>query len=345
MTAVDAARGTGATSRRAPGRTVDHDLALLDTMLRIRFFEEIALELTSRGDIVGALHPYTGHEAIAAGVARHVGRDDQVVSYYRCHGHALATGLDPFEMFAELLGRATGVNRGKGGSMHLAQRSRNFFGGNSIVGANVGIAAGMAAGLRIRGRRAAAIVFLGDGATGAGVVLETLRIAAHQRLPLLLVCENNAYQDRTPSRLVSTVPPAAVAAGLGVPAETVDGNDVTAVDDVAGRLLPAVRDGDGPRFVEATTYLRDFHCQWGELPPAEYRPPAEVALWRERDPIERLERSLLARGMPAARLRAGRERVRAERRRAATAALAEPEPHPAEATEHLTARPWPTGGW
>lgn len=325
-----------AADHRVPG-AADRDLDLFAAMVRIRLFEEKALALTTSGAIPGALHPYTGHEAVAAGIGRHLGPGDQVVSYYRCHGHALMAGLDPFEMFAELLGRAAGVNKGKGGSMHLAQRSRNFFGGNSIVGSNVAIAAGIAAGIDIRGERVAAIVFLGDGAMGAGVVLEALRIAQHQRLPLFLVCENNAYQDRTASHLVASRPPAVVASGLGVAAATVDGNDAVAVAGAAGPLLDSVRGGDGPRFLEARTYLRDFHCQFGPRAPDEYRPAGEVARWLAADPIERLRRRLVDRGVHPERLDGLRRRVAAEIERAAAAALAAPAPDPAEATTDLTA--------
>ncbi|HEU5471037.1 MAG TPA: thiamine pyrophosphate-dependent dehydrogenase E1 component subunit alpha [Actinophytocola sp.] len=315
-------------------------LALLTTMLRIRAFEETALDLTRRGEIPGAVHPYTGHEAIAAGVGGRLGPRDEVVSYYRCHGHALACGLEPAAMFAELLGRASGVNRGKGGSMHLAQRSRRFLGGNSIVGAGVGIAAGMAAAARIRGSRAAVVAFVGDGAMGAGVVLETLRIAARQALPLLLVCENNGWQDRTASPLVSGQPPAAVATGLGVPARTVDGNDVGAVADLAGELLAEVRAGRGARFLEASTYLRDFHCQFGPVPPEPYRPAEEVRRWRDRDPVSTAERALLARRVDQStvdELRAGAYREMAE---AAEWALAEPAPGPEEIGTDLMVSRW-----
>jgi len=334
VTVVDAKVGG-----RLPG-PVDRDLELLALMLTIRAFELRALALTSNGAIVGALHPYTGHEAVAAGVGRHFGPSDQVISYYRCHGHALAAGLEPFEMFAELLGRAAGVNKGKGGSMHLAKRSRNFFGGNSIVGSNVAIAAGIAAALDIRGEQAAAIVFLGDGAMGAGAVLETLRIASHQRLPLLLVCENNGYQDQTASHLVSSVAPAAVASGLGVPSTTVDGNDAIAVADTVGPLLAQVRRGGGPRFVEARTYLRHFHCQFGIEPPPECRPADEVARWTAADPIDRMERALLDRGVPAERLHRLRERMARAVDEAAEAALAAPEPDPADAGTGLTVNGW-----
>ncbi|GAB2596720.1 hypothetical protein GCM10027168_31860 [Streptomyces capparidis] len=313
---------------------------LLRTMLRIRAFEDAALDLARRGLVPGAVHPSTGHEAVAAGALERLGPADSVVSYYRCHGHALAVGVPPQPMFAELLGRASGVNRGKGGSMHLALRSRAFLGGNSIVGAGVPAAAGLAAAARIRGHDGVAIVFLGDGAMGAGVVLETLRIASRQALPLLLVCENNGWQDRTASPRVTDLAPARVSQGLGVPARTVDGNDPAEVADAAGALLGETRSGAGPRFLEAVTYLRDFHCQFGPVPPDEYRPADEVERWRERDPVARAERELAALGVPEEDL--ARERARAEREMAdaAEAALAEPFPSAEEAAQDLTVAPW-----
>jgi TPP-dependent pyruvate/acetoin dehydrogenase alpha subunit len=319
---------------------VARGLSLLTMMLRIRAFEETALDLARRGEIVGAVHPYTGHEAVAAGVGEQVGPEDQVVSYYRCHGHALARGLEPIAMFAELLGRSSGVNKGKGGSMHLAQRSRGFLGGNSIVGANVGIAAGMAAAARIRGEHTAVVAFLGDGAMGAGVVLETLRIASRQGLPLLLVCENNGYQDRTASHLVSDRAPASVAAGLGVASATANGNDAGEVADIAGKLLAEVRDGRGPRFLEASTYLRDFHCQLGVVPPEEYRPEEEVRAWRAADPITIAEHTLAAQHVQRSTMDEMRRRAYQEMTAAATNALAEPPPTPEEAEHDLTVSQW-----
>lgn len=331
MTLLDAdARAQAVADANRPGRIT----GLLRMMLRIRAFEETALARTRAGDIVGALHPYTGHEAIAAGVGEALRPDVEVVSYYRCHGHALAAGLDPTAMFAELFGRATGVNRGKGGSMHLAQRARRFLGGNSIVGANVAIAAGIAAAAQVRGT-GPVVVFFGDGALGAGVVLETLRIAQRQALPMLFVCENNGYQDRTASPIVSDLAPGQVAAGLGVTSVDVDGNDARAVADQARDLLGAVRDGSGPRFLEARTYLRDFHCQYGPGTPDEYRPAEEVAAWRARDPIDRAARELPA--GEVADLRAG---AYEEMGRAARCAAAEPLPAPEDAGRDVTVARW-----
>jgi TPP-dependent pyruvate/acetoin dehydrogenase alpha subunit len=317
-----------------------HGLALLEMMCRIRAFEEVALDLARQGHVVGAVHPYTGHEAIASGVGDRLGPEDHVVSYYRCHGHALAAGLPPTAMFAELLGRASGVNRGKGGSMHLADRSRRFLGGNSIVGAGVGIAAGMAAAQRIRGGPGVVVVFFGDGAMGAGVVLETVRIAARQRLPLLFVCENNGYQDRTRSSLVSDRSPSDVANGLGVPAVVAEGNDVEEVTTAAGGLLDEVRGAGGARFLEALTYLRDFHCQLGAAPPDQYRPADEVRWWSAHDPITQAGRTLVLRGVAEETLLALRERVHQEMVDAADWALREPVPTPDEAMRDLT-----TSGW
>jgi len=324
-------------AHRSGSEAVAHGLSLLTMMVRIRAFEETALDLTRRGEVVGAVHPCTGHEAIAAGVCDRLGPRDEVVSYYRCHGHALASGLEPAAMFAELLGRASGVNKGKGGSMHLAQRSRRFLGGNSIVGAGIGIAAGMAAAARIRGVRMAVVAFMGDGAMGAGVVLETLRIAAKQALPLLLVCENNGWQDRTASHLVTDQTPAAVATGLGVPSTVVDGNDAGEVAGIAGALLDQVRAGLGARFLEASTYLRDFHCQFGLLTPGPYRPEDEVRQWQARDPIAAAGRALRVAQSTLDELR---REAREEMAVAAAHALAEPVPAPAQARHDLTVSRW-----
>jgi len=300
----------------APPLTGAELLAIYQVMTLIRAFELECLALLRRGLIRGVVHPYIGHEAIAASVCRHVRETDKVVSYYRCHGHALALGVDAGELMAEMFARIGGVCRGHGGSMHIVDMRKGFLGGNSIVGAGVPIAAGAAVACQLAGADDATIAFFGDGATGAGCVLETFNIAAAQHLPLVLICENNLYQDQTRSEAVfpdshlTRLPRA-----FGIPSETVDGNDPAAVVAATRRALAHVRQGHGPYFVEARTYLGKFHSQYGRSEPAEYRPLAEVATWLERDPLRLVARELESSGVTTTELgaivRAALEKVEA----------------------------------
>jgi TPP-dependent pyruvate/acetoin dehydrogenase alpha subunit len=297
------ARGDNATF--ASDLPLDHTrlLAIYRVMTLIRAFELECLMLLRRGEILGVVHPYVGHEAIAASVCPLLRPSDKVVSYYRCHGHALALGVDPGALMAEMFGRATGCCGGQGGSMHIVDTGLGFLGGNSIVGAGVPIAAGVSLACQLADQGDITTVFLGDGAMGAGCVLETLNIAAVQHLPLVFVCENNLYQDQTrsdhvfPDTNLIRLPSA-----FGIPAETVDGNVPSGLVAAAERALAHSREGRGPFFIEARTYLGKFHSQYGQSEPREYRPPDEVARWRERDPLRMTAQQLEAGGASPAEL-------------------------------------------
>jgi acetoin:2,6-dichlorophenolindophenol oxidoreductase subunit alpha len=254
-------------------------------MCLIRAFEEAVLTLTADGLVPGFVHPCTGHEAIAAGAIGARDEHEWVVTYYRCHGHALACGSDPLAVLREIMVRRGGLCGGKGGSMHLADRRRRLLGASSVVAAQLPVAAGVAMTEQRSGTRAV-LVFCGDGALGAGVAYETLTIANLRRLPLLVVCEDNGWQDHTPSPQVSTLTPARLCEGLGLRCREVDGNDLVAVADAAAELLADCRAGRGPAVLVARTYLRDFHAQSGPAVPAQYRPSAEVEHWLARDPLE-----------------------------------------------------------
>lgn len=248
---------------------------LLRQMLLIRHFEEAALECMRDGLVAGVIHPYTGHEAVAVGVFAARDPAEWAVSYYRCHGHALAAGSPPLGLMLEVLGRKGGVCGGKAGSMHLADRDHFLLGASSIVGGQLPIAAGVALAEKASGSGKAVVVFCGDGALGAGVAYETLTISLHLGLPLLVVCEDNGWQDQTASHLVRAIPPAELVRRLGLGNLEIDGNDVLAVRDAATDLLARCRGGHGPQVLVAQTYLLDFHAQWGIEPPDEYRPRAE----------------------------------------------------------------------
>lgn len=256
------------------------------TMLRIRVLEERIIESANRGEIVGFVHPYTGQEAVAAGVLAARRPDEWVVSFYRCHGHAVAAGLPLDGIVREILGRSGGLCGGKGGSMHLADRSRHFLGASSIVGSQLSIAAGVAMAEKTTAAGRATVVFCGDGALGTGVSFETLTIAATLGLPLVLVCEDNGWQDHTRSDLVRHRTPTELVAGLGIDHLEVDGNDVEAVHRAAGTLLARCRRDRRPQVLVARTYLRHYHAQVGGARPAEYRPADEVAYWLARDPLD-----------------------------------------------------------
>jgi TPP-dependent pyruvate/acetoin dehydrogenase alpha subunit len=255
-----------------------------------------------------------------------------VVSYYRCHGHALAAGSDPLAVLREIMARRGGLCGGKGGSMHLADREHRLLGASSVVAAQLPIAAGVA--MTELGTGRAVVVFCGDGALGAGVAYETLTVARLRRLPLLVVCEDNGWQDHTPSPEVAVLSPSELAAGLGVPSRAVDGNDVDEVGAATEELLADCRAGAGPRLLVAHTYLRDFHAQAGPTRPPEYRPAAEIAVWRERDPLRIAARRLAD---PAAI----ETEVAAEIADVVALAKATPHADPATATRSLTVAHWP----
>ena len=269
----------------------DRLLALYRTMCRIRAFEQAAERAYERGLMLGALHVSIGQEAVAAGLCANLARSDVITSTHRGHGHALAKGLDPGAMMQELLGRAGGTCGGKGGSMHLADLKLGMLGANGIVADGVTIAAGAAHELKRAGRGDIAVTFFGDGGINRGPFFEALNWAASFSLPLLFVCEDNGFASTTRTSALTAGPGVdARAASFGVPAAVVDGNDVVAVDRVAGELVGEIRAGGGPRFLLARTYRLRGHTANDR---AGYRPEAEVAGAQERDPL-RIARDVLA---------------------------------------------------
>ncbi len=307
-------------------------------MCLIRAFEEAVLTLTDAGLVPGFVHPYTGHEAIAAGVVGAREDHEWVVTYYRCHGHALACGSDPLAVLREIMARRGGLCGGKGGSMHLADRDRRLLGASSVVAAQLPVAAGVAMTEKRAGAGRAVLVFCGDGALGAGVAYETLTIANLLRLPLLVVCEDNGWQDHTPTAEVSTLSPARLCTGLGLRCREVDGNDLVGVATAAEELLAGCRAGDGPAVLVASTYLRNFHAQSGPERPPLYRPADEVERWLARDPLTRTADRLARRGVDLASIRAEvAEQVAA----VVASARATPPAEPATAATSITVAPWP----
>ncbi|MEN3357961.1 MAG: acetoin:2,6-dichlorophenolindophenol oxidoreductase subunit alpha [Mycobacteriales bacterium] len=265
-------------------------------MCLIRAFEEALLEVAARGEVPGVVHPYTGHEAVAVGAVAGRRPDEWVVGYYRCHGHAIASGSPIGPLLREMLDRAGGICGGKSGSMQICDRDRRFLLASSIVGSQLPIAAGVAFGERAAGSGRAVVVFCGDGALGAGVAYETLMIARQKGLPLALVCEDNGWQDRNPSPAVMPMKPAELLRGLGVEVTEADGNDVEQVASAMSGVLDVCRAGGGPAALVARTYLRDFHSQLRNFVPAAYRPADQVERWKAKDPLLRAGQRLRSLG-------------------------------------------------
>lgn len=252
----------------------------------IRRFEERALDLVRSGVIVGGIHPYIGEEAIAAGTCAALRRDDFITSTHRGHGHVLAKGADPARLMAELAGRTTGLNQGRGGSMHAADFGIGILGANAIVGAASSIAAGAAWAGQQAGADRVVVTFFGDGAVSQGVVLETFNLAALWRIPVVFVCENNGFatSTRIEAAVAGTITGRATA--FGIPACTVDGMDPEAVFDAAAAAVDLARAGEGPSLIECVTYRFDAHHTVEYTTRPRYRTDDEIAAGRVRDPLE-----------------------------------------------------------
>ncbi len=286
------------TAPRKPAEPVssppDPRLDLLRTMLLIRRFEERCAELYSAARIRGFLHLYVGEEAVAAGVMSVLGPEDSIVSTYRDHGHALARGVPPEAIMAEMFGRQTGCSRGRGGSMHLFHRPTRFVGGNAIVAGGIPLAVGLALADKLQGRPAVTVCFIGDGAFAEGEFHESMNLAALWRLPLLVCCENNRFAMGTSLRKEHARTDLALrASSYGVAAWPVDGMDVVAVQDAARVAVEEVRSGAGPHFLELSTYRFRAHSMYDS---DRYRDKAEIEAWRERDPVPHLVAALRADG-------------------------------------------------
>jgi pyruvate dehydrogenase E1 component alpha subunit len=265
-------------------------------MRLVREFERESERQYTRGNIKGFLHVYTGEEAIAVGAISTLSEQDYVVTHYRDHGHALARGLDSGAIMAELFGKATGVSKGKGGSMHLFDTSKNFMGGYAIVGGQLPIAAGLALASQYNGEDRVALCFMGDGALNEGEFHESMNLAAVWKLPVIFFCENNLYGMGAPSADTLAVHKQMykLADAYGMDNHRVDGNDVVAVHELMLDVVENVRSGKGPAFIEARTYRIQGHSI---ADPANYRPDEEVEYWRSQDPIPRFREWLTEQGL------------------------------------------------
>jgi pyruvate dehydrogenase E1 component alpha subunit len=314
-------------------------LDLYEQMAVIRRTEQTAHDLFLRGLVKGTTHLAAGQEAVAVGASAALRPDDYVFATYRGHHHAIARGATPEECLAELMSKATGVCRAKGGSMHLTKADRGMLGSYAIVGAHLPMAVGAAWSARLRGTEQVAVAFFGDGATNIGAFHEALNLAAVWRLPVLFVCENNLYMEYTPIASVTAVPnPAADRApAYGLPGQVLDGNDVLVVREAVGAAAARARRGEGPTVIEARTYRHFGHSR---TDPAKYRPADEVEDWLRRDPLLVTKEQLIRMGVDPAEVDATDNRAAAIVAAASEAAQAAPDADPAQALTDV----WADGG-
>ena len=259
-------------------------------MVRIRTFEERVVKEFATGKIPGAAHLYAGEEAVATGACANLRADDYIISTHRGHGHLIAKGGKTDRMMAELYGKRTGYNKGKGGSMHIADMEIGILGANAIVGAGIPIAAGAALSAKMRGTNQVTICFLGDGATNTGRFHEGVNLAAIWNLPVVYIIENNVYAESTSiSAACKLANLSERAKAYGIPGKTVDGNDVLAVYEAAGEAVTRARRGQGPTLIECKTYRHRGHF---EGDPQTYKTKEEVGEWMKKDPIPRFRKRL-----------------------------------------------------
>lgn len=310
-------------------------LSLYREMLNIRRTEETLSRAYAQGHIPGACHTYIGQEAVASGVCAHLSPEDVVFSTHRGHGHALAKGVPPREVIAELLGKATGVSRGRGGSMHLFSPEVGLMGTTGIVGPNILQATGAGYSFSLLGNGRVSVAFFGDGAVNNGAFHEGVNMAAIWNLPVLYVCENNMYATEVPFDYATrNTDVAERARSYGIPGVAVDGNDVIAVYEAAGAAVARARRGDGPTLLECRTYRTRPHAEG--MRDGGYRTTEEIEAWRTRDPIALLGDGLVARGLASREeLITIEEAVSSEVAEALTFAMESPFPDTATATRFI----------
>jgi pyruvate dehydrogenase E1 component alpha subunit len=319
--------------------TMDRELglALYGRMARIRSFEEALQTLMLEARLPGFVHLSIGQEAVPVGICAALEERDRIVSTHRGHGHILAKGARIPQMMAELLGRREGYCKGKGGSMHIVDSSVGVLGANGIVGGGIPMATGSALAARVQGTGDVTVCFFGDGATGQGVLYESLNLSALWNLPVIFVCEANGWSEWTPTASAVAGEIAARATPFGIPSERVDGNDVWAVRKAALAAVERARSGGGPTFVEARTYRQRGHFEGEEGLTGAYRTDDAAEEWERQDPLARLRRQLLELDVGAAELDAVEEAEREAVREGLAFAESAADPDPSEALEDLYA--------
>ncbi len=321
---------------KTPRNNSEAYLRMYRQMVRIRTFEDNANQLYLSAKMPGLTHMYSGQEAVAVGICESLEKTDKITSTHRGHGHCIAKGAEFKEMFCELLGRAEGYCRGKGGSMHIADQENGNLGANAIVGGSAGIATGAALSAKRLGRDGVAVCFFGDGALGQGLLYEVMNMAALWKLPVIYACENNLYGEYTKVEEMAAGALAARAAAFGIEAFEVDGQDVLAVFRLAQTLVSRARKGDGPFFVVLNTYRYMGH-HVGDTNRDYYRSKEEEAYWKtKRDPIANFGQWLQMEGLASAEeLAAVDAGVRADAEEALNYALAAPYPDAGEVGRHV----------
>lgn len=274
-------------------------VSMFERMTLIRLMEERLRADAAAGKLPGAVHLYIGQEAVAVGVCANLRETDWITSTHRGHGHFLAKGGDPKAMMAEIWGKRTGICKGMGGSMHVADLGKGILGANGIVGGGFAIATGAALSTSLLGNNRVAVAFFGDGAANQGVFMECLNVSTLWQLPLVFVCEYNHFCEFTPTATVTSGEIADRARAFKLPCEVVDGNDVVAVWAAANTAVAWARSGKGPAFIEARTYRIQGHLESEDLFLAggKYREKQEVEEWRKLDPIARLRNTLVSKGV------------------------------------------------
>jgi pyruvate dehydrogenase E1 component alpha subunit len=314
-------------------------LALYEQMVVIRRTEKAAHDLFMSGLVKGTTHLAAGHEAVAVGASAALRPDDYVFATYRGHHHAMARGAGPEECLAELMSKATGLCRAKGGSMHLTKAAVGMLGSYAIVGSHLPMAAGAAWSARLRGTGQVAVAFFGDGATNIGAFHEALNLASVWRLPVLFVCENNLYMEYTPIGTVTAAenPAADRAPAYRIPGKVVDGNDVVLIKQMVAEAADRARAGEGPTIIEAQTYRHYGHSR---ADPAKYRPQEEVERWLRRDPLEIARSRLESLGVTPEAIATADGRAARTVEEAVDAAKNAPDPDPDQAFTDV----WADGG-
>ncbi len=325
-------------SRRDTGIGVNKWLHVYRRMLMIRLFEEQVNELYTRALMPGLAHLYVGEEAVAVGICEALRQDDFITSTHRGHGHCLAKGATPDRMFAELLGKEAGYCKGKGGSMHIADPATGNLGANAIVGGSAGIATGAAFSAKHLHTGQVAVCFFGEGALGQGVLYEVMNLAALWKLPVIYACENNLYTEYTHFTETTAGDILARGRAFGVHAESVDGQDVRAVNEVATKLVERARRGEGPALLLCNTYRYTGH-HVGDISREYYRSKQEEQEWKtNRDPLKLLASWLVSQNLaePDA-LKLIESEVKAEMQAAVEFAIAAPYPSPDKAEQDVYA--------
>jgi len=311
-------------------------------MVKIRGFEDAVTRLITAGEVAGACHSSAGQEAAIVGACMALNDDDYISGTHRSHGHPIGKGAELKPLMAEILGKATGVCKGRGGSMHLTDTAVGSIGESAIVGGGIPIATGAALSAQVRGTKQVALTFFGDGAVNEGVFHESLNMASIWKLPVIFFCENNGYAAVTPAMQTHGQPVVSKRAeGYGIPGVTVDGQDFEAVFKATTEAVERARRGDGPTLIEAKTYRFDEHCV-GLFIKGNYRPAEEIELFKtERDPITLFRAALVARGMAEGALGDIEAQANKLIEDAVEFAKESPYPDPEEAFELVHANPIP----